>query len=295
MTPRLSSRAASFIVVTGLSGAGKSQALRALEDLGYYCVDNLPIALIPAFAALVLKSKRRRRGAVVVDVREADQLQRFPAEYRRLKRLYGNRVRLIFLEATDSSILRRFSETRRPHPIQHAPSVAEGIDHERHLLVPLRRLADQVVDTSRLTVHELRRHVLGSTGGSKRAAPLRVSITSFGFRHGLPEDADIVFDVRFLPNPHFVASLRPRTGRHAGVRRYVLGSSGARQFLALTMRQLRFLLPQYAREGKTYLTVAVGCTGGRHRSVAIAEAIGRQLGRIKGLDVQIRHRDVGES
>lgn len=288
-------RAASFVVVSGLSGAGKSHALRALEDLGYFCVDNLPIALIPAFAGLIFKQRRHHHGAVVVDVREGGELPRFPSEYRQLKKQYGRRVRLVFLEANDSALLRRFSETRRPHPLGAGASVAEGIANERRVLQPLRRLADQVVDTSRLTVHELRRRILESTGGSHRAAPLRVNVTSFGFRHGLPEDADIVYDVRFLPNPHFVTALRPWTGRHARVAKYVLSSAAARTFLSLTTRQLRFLLPQYVREGKTYLTIAIGCTGGRHRSVAIAEALGRRLKRLHGLEVQIRHRDEGES
>jgi len=292
---RLRATAAPFVVISGLSGAGKSYALRALEDLGYFCVDNLPIALIPAFADLILKQRRHQRGAVVVDVREGQELVRFPAEFKRLKKHYGEKVRLVFLEANDSALLRRFSETRRPHPLYAAPSVADGIANERRLLQPLRRLAHQVVDTSRLTVHELRRRILESIGGSHRAAPLRVNVTSFGFRHGLPEDADIVYDVRFLPNPHFVTALRPWTGRHARVAKYVLSTPAARTFLALTAKQLRFLLPQYLREGKTYLTIAIGCTGGRHRSVAIAEALGRRLKRERGLDVQIRHRDVAES
>lgn len=290
----LSARAAPFVVISGLSGSGKSQALRALEDLGYFCVDNLPIALIPAFAALILKHRRHRRGAVVVDVREGEELLRFPAEYSRLKRQYGRRVRLVFYEAADSAILRRFSETRRPHPLYASPSVAEGVANERRLLQPLRRLADQVVDTSRLTVHELRQRVLESAGGTRRAAPLRVNIVSFGFRHGLPADADIVLDVRFLPNPHFVTALRPWTGRHARVARYVLSGAGARTFLALTTRLLRFLLPHYVREGKTYLTIAIGCTGGRHRSVAIARALGNRLRRVRDVDIQIRHRDEAE-
>jgi UPF0042 nucleotide-binding protein len=291
----LSGRAAPFVVVSGLSGAGKSHALRALEDLGYFCVDNLPIALIPSFASLVLKQRRRRRGAVVVDVRERDELTRFPAEYRRLKRQYGRRVRLVFFEAADSAIVRRFSETRRPHPLEAVASVAEGVANERRLLQPVRRLADQVVDTSHLTVHDLRRRVMESTGGTHRAAPLRVNLISFGFRHGLPGEADTVFDVRFLPNPHFVTSLRPWTGRHARVARYVLRDAAAKRFLSHTTRLLQFLLPQYIREGKTYLTIAIGCTGGRHRSVAIAEALGKRLRRLKGVDVQIRHRDEARS
>ena len=289
-------RGTPFIVVTGLSGAGKSHALRALEDLGYYCVDNLPIALIPTFAELTLTGQREvRRAAVVVDVREGRALSRFPTVYRRLTRRYGRRVRLLFLEASDAAILRRFNETRRPHPLGVDQSVAEGVLEERQMLAPIRRLADQVVDTSALTVHELRRHILGSLGGSQAAAPLVVTVMSFGFRGGVPSDADLVFDVRFLPNPHFVSSLRRWSGRHVRVARYVLRSKAARTFLRLTDGLLRFLVPQYIAEGKTYLTIAIGCTGGRHRSVAIAETLATRLRRIRGVDVRVRHRDVSEA
>ena len=289
-------RGTPFIVVTGLSGAGKSHALRALEDLGYFCVDNLPIALIPTFADLTLTGQREvRQAAVVVDVREGRALSRFPAVYRRLKRRYGQRVRLLFLEASDAAILRRFSETRRPHPLGVNQSVADGILEERHLLAPIRRLANQVVDTSLLTVHELRRHIVGSLGGGKAATPLVVTVLSFGFRGGVPSDADLVFDVRFLPNPHFVSSLRRWTGRHVRVARYVLRSPAARTFLRLTNGLLRFLIPHYIAEGKTYLTIAIGCTGGRHRSVAIAETLAARLRRVRGVDVRVRHRDVSEA
>ena len=288
-------RGTPFIVVTGLSGAGKSHALRALEDLGYYCVDNLPIALIPTFAELTLTGQREvRRAAVVVDVREGRTLSRFPTVYRRLTRRYGHRVRLLFLEASDAAILRRFSETRRPHPLGVDQSVKEGVVEERQLLAPIRRLADQVVDTSALTVHELRRHIVGSLGGSQTATPLVVTLMSFGFRGGVPTDADLVFDVRFLPNPHFVQSLRRWSGRHVRVARYVLKWPAARTFLRLTSGLLRFLIPQYVAEGKTYLTIAIGCTGGRHRSVAIAETLAARLRRIRGVDVRVRHRDVSE-
>lgn len=295
-TPRLGSRAAPFVVVTGLSGAGKSHALRALEDLGYFCVDNLPVALIPAFADLILSGRKGAgRAAVVVDVREGSELPRFPAVFRRLRRRYGRRIRVVFLEAADAAILRRFSETRRPHPLGAVQSIADGIADERRLLLPMRRLADQVVDTSRLTVHDLRRRMFESTGATRKVSPLAVNVTSFGFRRGTPADADLVFDVRFLPNPHFVTALRPWTGRHARVSRYVLKRLSAKKFLTLTTALLRFLMPQYIAEGKSYLTIAVGCTGGRHRSVAIAEALGHRLRRIKGLQVRIRHRDVAEN
>jgi UPF0042 nucleotide-binding protein len=289
---RLGAQAARFFVVTGLSGAGKSHALRALEDLGYFCVDNLPVALIPAFADLVLGRRREiQRAAVVVDVREGRELARFPTVYRRLTGQYGRGIKLIFLEANDATILRRFSETRRPHPLGAVQPVADRVSHERLLLQPLRQLAAQVVDTSRLTVHDLRRFVIKAATGTERTAPLLVNIASFGFRRGTPPEADLVFDVRFLPNPHFVSALRPRSGRNAKVARYVLRSPVASKFLALTTRLLLFLIPQYISEGKTYLTIGIGCTGGRHRSVAIAEALGRRLRRMNGIDVRVRHRD----
>ncbi len=290
---RLGAQAARFVVVTGLSGAGKSHALRALEDLGYFCVDNLPVALIPAFADLVLGRRRQiPRAAVVVDVREGHELARFPAVFRRLRGQYGRGIKLIFLEANDATILRRFSETRRPHPLGSAEPVAVGIGHERRLLQPLRQLAAQAIDTSRLTVHDLRRVVMKAAAGTPRSAPLLVNIASFGFRSGTPPEADLVFDVRFLPNPHFVSALRPRSGKNASVARYVLKAPAAGRFLDLTTRLLRFLVPQYISEGKTYLTIGIGCTGGRHRSVAIAEALGRRLSGMKGTDVHVRHRDV---
>jgi UPF0042 nucleotide-binding protein len=286
-------RAARFVVVTGMSGAGKSQAIRALEDLGYFCVDNLPIALIPTFAELTLGGQGDiKRAAVVVDVREGRALARFPAIYRRLKLQSPIGIRLVFLDAADTALLRRFSETRRPHPLAKGRSVTEAVSHERRQLEPLRRLADQVLDTSALNVHELRRRILESTGGGDKTLPLVVNIVSFGFRHGVPADADLVFDVRFLPNPHFVMALRPWTGRSRRVSRYVLRAPAARKFLTHCAALLKFLVPQYKAEGKSYLTVAIGCTGGRHRSVAIAEALAGRLRRIRGIELRVRHRDV---
>jgi UPF0042 nucleotide-binding protein len=287
-------RPARFVVVTGLSGAGKSQAIRALEDLGYFCVDNLPIALMPLFADLTLSGRGDvRRGAVVVDIREGRALARFPTVYRELKRQASNDVRLVFLEAGDAALLRRYSETRRPHPLARGRSVGEAIRDERRLLAPMRRLADQVLDTTALNVHELRRRIRESTGGAEATAPLVVNIVSFAFRRGVPPDADLVFDVRFLPNPHFVTSLRPWTGRSTRVSRFVLRPVAARRFLDLTAALLRFLLPQYVAEGKSYLTIAIGCTGGQHRSVAIAEALARRLKRARGVELRVRHRDIG--
>lgn len=289
-------RPAPFVVVTGLSGAGKSHAIRALEDLGYYCVDNLPIALIPTFADLTLSGRNDlQRAAVVVDIREKRELARFPAVYRRLKRRLVGKVRLVFLEAGDGSLVRRFSETRRPHPLGGGQSVSEGIAEERLLLEPIRKLADQILDTSTLTVHELRRRITQSTGAATVRQPLGVTVMSFGFRHGVPDDADLVFDVRFLPNPHFVPALKRWSGRNAKVARYVLNRPATRKFLKLTEALLAFLIPQNVTEGKAYLTIAIGCTGGRHRSVAIAEALGARLKSVPGTTLKVRHRDVIES
>lgn len=282
---------AAFVVVTGFSGAGKSHAIRALEDLGYFCVDNLPIALLPTFADLSLNSTDGRRAAVVIDVREREALGRFPQVYRRLQKRGGARVRLLFLDADDAVLVRRFSETRRPHPLAGSKSVAEGLAEERRLLAPIRKLANQVVDTSALTVHELRRRVRELTDISAASTPLVVTFMSFGFRRGVPADADLVFDVRFLPNPHFVPSLRRWTGRNARVSQYVLRTKPAIRFIKLTTDLLRFLIPQYVAEGKAYLTIAIGCTGGKHRSVALAEAFSKRFAAFKGIDVRVRHRD----
>jgi UPF0042 nucleotide-binding protein len=279
-------------VVTGLSGAGKSHAIRALEDQGYFCVDNLPIALLPTFADLTLNARdARRRAAVVIDVREGRELSHFPAVYRRLQRASRRQVRLLFLEAADQVLLRRFSETRRPHPLAAGRTIAEGLSVERRILQPIRRLADLVLDTTALTVHELRRRVRELTGGTDAPTPLVVTLESFGFRRGVPEDADLVFDVRFLPNPHFVSALRPWTGRHPRVATYVLRTPEARRFIKLTMELLKFLVPQYIAEGKSYLTIAIGCTGGRHRSVALAEAFRKRVKSLRGIVVRVRHRD----
>ena len=281
-----------FLVVTGYSGAGKSHAIRALEDLGYFCVDNLPLALLSTFADLTQGAgETARRAAVVIDVREGASLTQLPIVYRRLQRQYGRRVRLLFLEASDNALLRRFSETRRPHPLAGARSIAEGLSHERRLLEPIRRLADRVIDTTELTVHELRKRMREAADATTARAPLVVTLLSFGFRRGVPQDADLVFDVRFLPNPHFVQALRRWSGRNARVAEYVLRSRPAARFMKLTMELLQFLVPQYIAEGKAYLTIAIGCTGGRHRSVALSEAFAKRLRRMPGIEVRVRHRD----
>ena len=284
-----------FVIVTGLSGAGKSQAIRALEDLGFFCVDNLPVPLIPTFADLTQTRSDISRAAVVVDVREGESLSSFPKVYKQLAARKGFAPKLLFLEADETMLVRRFSETRRPHPLAPTRSPKEGLHEERRVLLAIRKLADKIIDTSHLNVHELRRAVVAFASGSDAPVPLTVNVMSFAFRRGVPVDADLVFDVRFLNNPHFVPALRPLTGQDSRVSRYVLVQKPARQFLKLTTALLRFLLPQYLAEGKAYLTVAIGCTGGQHRSVAIAEALATRLDSVPGAQVRLRHREVGDA
>jgi UPF0042 nucleotide-binding protein len=282
-----------FVVLTGLSGSGKSQAIRALEDLGYFCVDNLPVALLPMLAELTLRAGSEiSRAAVVVDVREGRMLDELPPVYRKLKSMRNLNPVLIFLDADDDVLVRRFSETRRPHPLAPDRSAIEGIREERERMKPIRRLADHVVDTSALTVHELRHAFRGVQAGRVPGSPLVVTILSFGFKHGIPVDSDLLFDVRFLPNPHFVPELRPHTGRDREVRAFLEKSDATHDFLEHTLNLLRFLIPQYVVEGKSYLTIGIGCTGGRHRSVAIAEALKKGLAGLEGVQVRVRHRDI---
>lgn len=281
-----------LVVVTGLSGAGKSQAIHALEDLGYFCIDNLPVALIPTFVDLCVSDEDARpRVAFVVDVREGARLTQFPAAYRKLRARTDVRTTLVFLEAEKDVLVRRFSETRRPHPLGRGRTPVESVAEELRRMAPIRKLADHVLDTTRLTVHDLRRQMLAFGGGTPKATALSVTVMSFAFKRGVPSDADLVFDVRFLKNPHFVPELRPLTGLDRKVARYVLGVPAAKRFMVLTTSLMRFLLPQYIAEGKAYLTVAIGCTGGRHRSVAIAEALGRSLRRTRGVQLRVRHRE----
>jgi len=284
-----------LVVVTGLAGAGKSQAIHALEDLGFFCIDNLPVALIPTFVDLTVRDEdAHQRVAVVVDVREGAKLARFPAAYATLKRRSDLQTTLVFLEADADSLVRRFSETRRPHPLGRGRTPAESVTEERRQMAPIRKLADHVIDTTRLSVHDLRRQMLTLGGGTPDKTPLAVTLLSFGFKRGVPPEADLVLDVRFLANPHFVPALRPMSGLDPKVSRFVLGAPAAAKFLTLTTSLLRFLLPQYVAEGKAYLTVAIGCTGGRHRSVAISEALGRALRKTRGVHLRVRHRDVAD-
>jgi UPF0042 nucleotide-binding protein len=281
-----------LVLLTGLSGSGKGSVLRAFEDLGYYCVDNLPIELIPNFSELFDRSEGEfDRVALLVDAREGRMLRRLPGIYRHLRRDHG--VTLVFIEAGDEALIRRFSETRRPHPLGRQASVREAVRHERRIMAPIRKLADVVLDTTRFNVHELRQFITERFLKPERQ-PLMVSVVSFGFRYGVPQDADLIFDVRFLPNPHFIPRFRPLTGSDARVARYIRSFPQTRRFLKRVSELLRFLLPYYIREGKSYLTIAFGCTGGRHRSVMMAEAIARSLG-YRGPGVRVVHRDVDRS
>ena len=282
-----------FVVLTGLSGSGKSQAIRALEDLGYFCVDNLPVSLLPMLAELTLRAGTEiSRAAVVVDVREGRMLKEFPGIYRKLKSRKNLNPALIFLEAAEPALVRRFSETRRPHPLSPDRSAIEGIREEREAMRSIRKIADHIVDTSEMTVHELRHAFTGVAAGRAPGAQLVVTILSFGFKHGIPVDSDLLLDVRFLPNPHFVPALRPHTGRDPEVVKYLDRSSVTHEFLEHTLNLLKFLIPQYVHEGKTYLTIGIGCTGGRHRSVAMAEALRKGLSGIPGVRLRVKHRDI---
>jgi UPF0042 nucleotide-binding protein len=281
--------------VTGLSGSGKSQAIRALEDLGYFCVDNLPTMLIPTLAQLSrAQATELPKVAIVVDVREGSFLSQFPKVWRQLKQMPGLNPSLIFLEASHAALVRRFSETRRPHPLALDRPVSEGIRDERRRLNAIRAMADEIVDTSALTVHELRNRFMTLAREQSQRNPLVVTLLSFGFKHGVPLDADLVFDARFLPNPHFVPTLKPLTGRDRRVVRYMERHETTRQFLQKLTDMLRFLIPQYVGEGKSYLTVAIGCTGGRHRSVMLAEQLRPALADLEGVRVRARHRDIGQ-
>jgi UPF0042 nucleotide-binding protein len=248
-----------FVVITGLSGSGKSQAIRALEDLGYFCVDNLPTMLIPTLAELSLRQgSELPKVAIVVDVREGSFLSQFPDVWKRLKEMPGLDPSLVFLEASHDTLVRRFSETRRPHPLAHTRSVSEGIRDERSRLGAIRAMADEIVDTSNLTVHELRNRFMSLSRDQAQRHPLVVTLLSFGFKHGVPLDADLVFDVRFLPNPHFVPALKPLTGRDREVVKFMKGHDATGQFVAKLTDMLRFLVPQYVSEGKSYQTDGLG-------------------------------------
>jgi len=280
----------SFIIVTGLSGSGKGTFLRALEDRGYFCVDNLPLGLLSKFYELILKSgSESPKAAMVIDVREGQTLSEFPSVYEELKKNAGLPTSLWFLEASDAVLVRRFSETRRPHPLDPNLPVLEAIELERELLAPIRAMADHVLDTSRFTIHELRQHAV-RLFEEQQAQHLLVSLVSFGFKYGVPIDSDLLFDVRFLPNPNFVPDLKPYTGADPPVIEYMNSHEATVQFLDHVYGFIDFLLPQYEKEGKSYVTISIGCTGGRHRSVFIANAIAKHL-KDRNYRVKVSHRD----
>ncbi len=292
-TPRNRSRdARQLVILTGLSGSGKGSVLNTFEDLGFYCVDNLPVGLISTFSELYVEGGSEvERAALLVDAREGEQIEKLPGIYRKLASEHP--ATLVFVEASDEALLRRFSETRRPHPLSQDHSIAEGIRLERRRMAPIRRLADVVIDTTKFNVHELRQFIIDRFQNPGRR-PLLVSVVSFGFRYGIPADADLVFDVRFLPNPHFVPRLRKFSGKDPRVARYIRSFSQTDEFLRRIESLLLYLIPHYISEGKSYLTVALGCTGGRHRSVALAEVIRRELKR-KGYSAKVVHRDIDKS
>jgi UPF0042 nucleotide-binding protein len=290
VTPTARKRSAhQLVILTGLSGSGKGSVLNTFEDLGFYCVDNLPVSLIPTFSELYEGGRGEvERAALLVDAREGTQIAQLPGIYRELSS--ERAATLVFIEASDAVLQRRFSETRRPHPLGKGGSIADGIREERRRMAPIRRLADVIIDTSKFSVHELRQLIIERFQGPGRR-PLLVSVVSFGFRYGIPADADLVFDVRFLPNPHFVPRLRPFSGKDPRVARYIRSFPQTGEFLRRIESLLGYLIPHYIREGKSYLTVALGCTGGRHRSVALAEVIRRAL-KHKGYSAKVVHRDL---
>jgi UPF0042 nucleotide-binding protein len=285
-------RSRQLVIVTGLSGSGKGSVLNTFEDLGFYCVDNLPVALIPMFSELYVEGVGEvERAALLIDAREGEQIEKLPGIYRKLRSEHP--VSLVFIEASDEALMRRFSETRRPHPLGRNESIAEGIREERRRMAPIRRLADVIIDSTKFNVHELRQFIIDRFQNPGRR-PLLISVVSFGFRYGIPSDADLLFDVRFLPNPHFVPKLRPFSGKNPKVARYIRSFPQTDQFLRRIENLLAYLIPHYIREGKSYLTIALGCTGGRHRSVMLAEVIRRYLKK-KGYATKVVHRDLEKS
>jgi RNase adapter protein RapZ len=282
------------VIITGLSGSGKSTALRALEDIGFFCVDNLPVVLLPKFLAITtLSSPEIRQVAMVMDLRERGFLEKYKRIFTRLKEK-GYRIEILFLDSTDDSLLHRFSETRRSHPLSEKGSVIEGVLLEREKLSSLKEMADQVIDTTSTNVHQLKdivqRHFLPASGHKK----MIVNVISFGYRYGLPADADLVFDVRFLPNPYFVEELKKFNGQNTAVQDFVLSKEESRKFLDKVLDLMNLLIPLYEREGKVRLNVALGCTGGKHRSVVMANQLSSHFSAMKYI-VNINHRDITKS
>jgi len=278
-----------IVVITGMSGSGKSTAIRALEDSGFFCVDNLPVLLLPKLTELAGLGSTARRLALVIDAREGVFLGEAPRMLEDVRR-GGHQVEVVFLDSSNDAITRRFSETRRRHPLAPQGTILEGIERERSALHDIREMADQVIDTSELTVHDLKKIIQARFSPELSNAP-SISILSFGYRYGVPQQADLVFDLRFLPNPYFVPELKGLTGKHPQVARFVLDRPEAQTFLEKVVDLCQFLFPRYQKEGKAYLTLALGCTGGKHRSVAVARELSQ---RLSGADTptQLWDRDV---
>lgn len=288
-TPAAAS-ASELVIITGLSGSGKGSVLRALEDIGYYAVDNLPVELIPKFAELVSDASSTRHAALVIDVREGTGLKQFPAIFRKIRQT--SNVRLIFLEADDEALMRRFSETRRPHPLDSGElPIAESIRRERALLEPVRALAELSINTSKFNVHDLRDFIKQKFSAEGEQSKILLYVLSFGFRHGLPPDCDLVFDVRFLPNPNYIPKFKKLTGRNPAVSKYIRSFPQTGEFITRITELLTYLLPHYIREGKSYLTIGFGCTGGHHRSVMMADQIRKNLASA-GYSAKVSHRDI---
>jgi RNase adapter protein RapZ len=281
-----------LVVITGLSGSGKGSVLKSLEDLGYYSVDNLPVQLIPKFAELTHDNPSISAGALVVDVREGEGLKNFPKVYASIRGMVN--ARLVFLEANDATIVRRFSETRRPHPLGTDHSIGRSIRSERTKLKPIRAMADLIINTSKFTVHELRDFIKERFRSEGDTSKIMIYVTSFGYRNGVPVDSDLVFDVRFLPNPNYIPRFKHLTGTNPGVARYIRGFPQTVEFIQRISDLLIYLLPHYIREGKSYLTIAFGCTGGQHRSVMIADSIRKRLVDA-GFHAKVSHRDIAKA
>jgi UPF0042 nucleotide-binding protein len=291
-TKRAKPSSSELVIITGMSGSGKGSVLRALEDLGYYSVDNLPVGLIPKFADLVRDSSSTRHAALVVDVREGTGLKKFPAIYRKIRTSVN--ARLLFLEADDDAIVRRFSETRRPHPLADGDlAIGQSITAERKLLAPIRALADLTINTSKFNVHDLRAFIRQKFQGEGDESRILICATSFGFRHGVPPDCDLVFDVRFLPNPNYIPTFKQLSGKNPAVARYIRSFPQTGEFIGKVTELLTWLMPHYIREGKSYLTIGFGCTGGHHRSVMIAESVKKNLAAA-GYQTKVTHRDLAK-
>ncbi|HKY34015.1 MAG TPA: RNase adapter RapZ [Candidatus Polarisedimenticolia bacterium] len=280
-----------LVIITGLSGSGKSLAANCFEDMGFYCVDNLPIRLIPVFMDLIWRTPGDiRQVALVIDVREGAFLKDFPEILDQLRREELD-LSVLFFEATNEALLRRFSETRRPHPLAGAAPIEEGIRKEREILRPIRDRADKIIESSSFNVHELRAYLFDNFSEQSRTGSLFISVVSFGYKYGVPPESDMMFDIRFLPNPHFVEGLRPKTGLDPEVASYIEAIEDYQQYYQMVFSLMLFLVPRFIKEGKTYLTISIGCTGGRHRSVSMAQKMGEELAR-QGYRVKTTHRDL---